>query len=201
MVSWPPNRPPNSTRKNIEMLPTYRVLNFGLAVLAAVGLFVLSTVTLLAQSGQLPSPTSHISDAAGVIDPQIKTRLETLLANLKEKTKIERYVVMVDTTDGIPIDEFSQRLANEWNIAGRNSRSKSLLLVVSAASKTSFTKFSRPAQTQLPEGVLGEMSYRMRGPLSDGRFSEAIDGGVRVFVNALAEKIGFNAADLEPSYA
>ena len=199
MVSWPPNRPPNSTRKNIEMLPTYRVLNFGLAVLAAVGLFVLSTVTLLAQSGQLPSPTSHISDAAGVIDPQIKTRLETLLANLKEKTKIELYVVMVDTTDGIPIDEFSQRLANEWNIAGRNSRSKSLLLVVSAASKTSFTKFSRPAQTQLPEGVLGEMSYRMRGPLSDGRFSEAIDGGVRVFVNALAEKIGFNAADLEPS--
>ncbi|HEX5836166.1 MAG TPA: TPM domain-containing protein [Pyrinomonadaceae bacterium] len=181
------------------MLPTYRVLNFGLAVLAAVGLFVLSTVTLLAQSGQLPSPTSHISDAAGVIDPQIKTRLETLLANLKEKTKIELYVVMVDTTDGIPIDEFSQRLANEWNIAGRNSRSKSLLLVVSAASKTSFTKFSRPAQTQLPEGVLGEMSYRMRGPLSDGRFSEAIDGGVRVFVNALAEKIGFNAADLEPS--
>jgi uncharacterized membrane protein YgcG/tetratricopeptide (TPR) repeat protein len=181
------------------MLPTYRVLNFGLAVLAAAGLFVLSTVTLLAQSGQLPSPTSHITDAGGVIDPQTKTRLETLLANLKEKTKIELYVAIVDTTNGQPIEEFSQRLANEWNIAGKNSRTKSLLLVVSAESKSSFTKFSRPAQTQLPDGVLGEMSYRMRGPLSEGRFTEAIDGGVHVFVNALAEKIGFNAADLEPS--
>jgi tetratricopeptide (TPR) repeat protein len=168
-------------------------------VLAAAGLFVLSTVTLLAQSGQLPSPTSHISDASGVLDAQTKTRLETLLANLKEKTKIEFYVAMVDSTDGKPIDEFSQRLANEWNIAGKNSRTKSLLLVVSAASKSSFTKFSRTVQGQLPEGVLGEMSYRMRGPLSEGRFTEAIDGGVHVFVNALAEKIGFNAADLEPS--
>lgn len=183
------------------MLPTYRVLNFGLAVLAAAGLFVLSTVTPLAQTGKLPSPTSHISDVAGVIDPQTKARLESLLVNLKEKTKIDLYVAMVDSTGDQPIDEFSQRLANEWNIAGRNTRTRSLLMVVSAASKSSFTRFSRTVQGQLPDGVLGEMSYRMRGPLSDGQFTEAIDGGVRVFVNALAEKIGFNAADLEPSSA
>lgn len=181
------------------MLPTYRVLNIGLAVLAAVVMFALSTVTPLAQSNQLPAPASFVTDPAGVIDPQTKTRLEGLLANLKEKTKIELYVAMVDTTDDKPIDEFSQRLANEWNIAGRNSRTKSLLLVVSAASKSSFTRFSRTVQGQLPEGVLGEMSYRMRGPLSEGRFTEAIDSGVRLFVNALAEKIGFNAADLEPA--
>ena len=189
--------PKTQRGKNIEMLPTYRVFNFGLAVLAAACLFALSTVTPLAQSSQLPSPTSHISDLAGVIDPKIKTQLEGLLANLKEKTKVELYVVMVDSTDGQPIDEFSQRLANQWDIAGRNTRTRSLLMVVSAASKSSFTKFSRPVQGQLPDGVLGEMSYRMRGPLSDGRFTEAIDGGVRVFVNALAEKIGFNAAELE----
>jgi uncharacterized membrane protein YgcG/tetratricopeptide (TPR) repeat protein len=190
---------PKLNTENIEMLPTYRVLNFGLAVLAVATLFTLSTVTPLAQSSQLATPASYITDPAGVIDPQTKTRLEGLLANLKEKTNIELYVAMVDATDGQPIDEFSQRLANEWNIAGRNTRTRSLLLVVSAASKNSFTRFSRTVQGQLPEGVLGEMSYRMRGPLSEGRFTEAIDGGVRTFVNALAEKIGFNAADLEPA--
>jgi uncharacterized membrane protein YgcG/tetratricopeptide (TPR) repeat protein len=174
-------------------------LNFGLAVIAAVGLFAFSTVQPLAQSSQLPAPTNHITDIAGVIDPQTKTRLDSLLVNLKEKTRIELYVAIVDTTDGQPIAEFSQRLANLWNIAGKNSRTKTLLLVVSAASKSSFTQFSRAVQTQLPDGVLGEISYRMRGPLSEGRFTEAIDGGVHVFVNALAEKIGFNAADLEPA--
>lgn len=181
------------------MLPTYRVLNFGLALLAAASLFALTTVTPLAQSTQLPSPTSHISDVAGVIDPDMKSRLETLLANLQEKTKIELYVAMVDTTNGEAIDVFSQRLANNWNIGAKTSRTKSLLMVVSAASKSSFTLTSRGAQLQLPEGVLGEMSYRMRGPLSDGRFTDAVVQGVHLFVNALAEKIGFNAADLETS--
>ena len=39
----------------------------------------------------------------------------------------------------------------------------------------------------------------MSGPLTDGRFAEAIDSGVHVFANALAEKIGFKVSDLETS--
>ena len=66
------------------MLPTYRVLKFGLAVFAAAGLFVLTTVSPLAQSNDLPLPTGHISDLANVIDPQTRNRLDSLLANLKE---------------------------------------------------------------------------------------------------------------------
>ena len=183
------------------MLPTYRVLNFGLAVFAAVGLFVLTTGTPLAQSGQLPSPTSHITDAAGVIDPQARSRLDSVLAALKQKTKIELYIATVDATGGQDIADFSQRLANDWNIGARNSRTKTLLLVICAATKNSFTQSTRAVQSQLPDGVLGEMSYRMRGPLSEGRFTEALEGGIYVFVNALAEKIGFNPADLEPATA
>ena len=179
------------------MLPTYRVLKFGLAVFAAAGLFVLTTVSPLAQSNDLPLPTGHISDLANVIDPQTRNRLDTLLANLKDKTKIELYVALVDSTGAEDISVFSQRLATKWNIAAKTSRTKTLLMVVSAASKSSFTQFSRAAQIQLPDGVLGEMSYRMRGPLSEGRFAEAISEGVHVFVNAVAEKIGFNAADLD----
>jgi tetratricopeptide (TPR) repeat protein len=183
--------------KIIEMLPTYRILHFIPAVFAAAVLFALSTATPLAQINQLPSPTSYITDPANVIDPQIRTRLESLLAGVKEKTKIELYVAVVETTGAADISAFSQKLANNWRIGAKNSPRKTLLLVISADSKSSFTQFSRAVQSQLPDGVLGEMSYRMREPLSDGRFTEAIDGGVRVFVNALAEKVGFNAADLE----
>ena len=52
-------------------------------------------------------------------------------------------------------------------------------------------------QRHLPDGVLGEMSYRMSGPLTDGRFAEAVDSGVHVFANALAEKVGFKVSDIE----
>lgn len=180
------------------MLPSYRLLKFGLALLAAAGLFTLTTVSPLAQSRQA-TPTTHISDPTGIIDQKMREQLEGLLTNLKDKTKVQLYVAVVEGTNGQALAEFSQRLANEWNVGAKNSRSKSLLLVISAESKSSFTQFSRSVQGQLPDGILGEMSYRMRAPLSEGRFGEALDGGIRLFVNALAEKIGFNAADLEPS--
>ena len=200
MVSWRPNRPPKlNTENKIEMLPTYRVLHFLPAVFAAFVLFALTTVSPLAQTNQLPSPTSYITDPGNVIDPQIRSRLENLLAGVKEKTKIELYVAVVETTGPADISAFSQKLAADWKIGAKNSPRKTLLLVISADSKTSFTQFSRSVQSQLPDGVLGEMSYRMRGPLTEGRLTEALDGGVRLFINALAEKAGFNAADLETS--
>jgi len=181
------------------MTPSYRVLTRLLTVIPAAGLFLLISANPFAQSNKLPAPASYISDFAGVIDSETKGRLENLLQKLKEKSTVELYVVVVDTTGAQEISDFSQQLARDWNIASKTTRSKTLLLVVSAASKTSFTQFSRTVRTSLPEGILGEMGYRMHGPLNDGRFAEALESGVRVFATALAEKIGFNVADLETS--
>jgi tetratricopeptide (TPR) repeat protein len=181
------------------MTPSYRLLSRLLTLIAAVGLFLLISANPLAQSNKLPAPGSFVSDFAGVIDSQTKTRLENFLQKLKEKSKIELYVATVESTGTQEISIFSQQLARDWNIGAKTSRTKSLLLVVSTGSKTSFTQFSRAAQTALPDGILGEMSYRMTGPLNDGRFAEAVDSGVHVFASAVAEKIGFNVSELETS--
>ena len=170
-----------------------------LTVIPAIGLFFLISANPFAQSNQLPAPSTHLSDFAGVIDADTKTRLESLLQGLKEKSKIDLYVAVVENTGAQEIAPFSQQLARDWNIGSKTGRTKSLLLVVSTASKSSFTQFTRTAQADLPDGVLGEMSYRMSGPLNDGRFAEAVDSGVHVFANALAEKIGFKVSDIEPA--
>ena len=168
-------------------------------MIPAISLFLLICANPLAQSNKLPAPASHVSDFAGVVDAQTKTRLESLLQKLKEKSKIDLYVAVVDTIGEQDISTFSHQLAREWNIGAPTTRGKSLLLVVSAASKTSFTQSSRTARPALPEGVLGEMQYRMQSLLSEGRVTEAVDSGVHVFANALAEKFAFNVADLEPA--
>ncbi len=183
------------------MSPSYRVIKRLLTVIPAVGLFLLLHANPFAQSTKLPAPTGHINDFAGVIDSETKGRLETLLQRLKEKSNFELYVATVDTTGTQEISAFSNQLARDWNIGTQTSKSKSLLLVVSAASKTSFTRFSRAAQLALPDGVLGEMTYRMQTPLSEGRFTEAVNSGLYVFANAVAEKIGIKVSDLEPSVA
>jgi uncharacterized protein len=181
-----------SKRTSRQLLTASR---YALIAFIAGGLFLLIHANQLAQSNQTPAPKSHFNDLAGVIETQTRTRLDGLLERLKEKSKIELYVAVVDTTDGIAVSEYSQRLAREWNVGAKTSRSKSLLLVISAASKTSFTQYSRAVQAELPDGILGEMTYRMSGPLSEGRFAEAVETGIYTFVNAVAQKVGFNAAN------
>ena len=178
------------------MKTIYRIFLY----LFALSVFLLVDTHIQAQSNvQLPSANGHVNDFAGVLDAQTKSRLESLLQNLKEKTKIDFYVAAVDTTGDRDIFDYSHQLSTEWNIGARNSGNKSLLLVISVASKTSFTQFSRMMQSSLPDGVLGEMSQRMRAPLSAERFSEALDTGVQVFVNAVAQKLGIAAQDLDSS--
>ncbi|HEU4770124.1 MAG TPA: TPM domain-containing protein, partial [Pyrinomonadaceae bacterium] len=179
------------------MTRIYRASRYLLTAIFAGGLFLLINATQLAQSNKLPPPKSHVSDLAGVVDAQTRTRLDGVLERLKEKSNIDLYVAVVDTTDGIDVSDYSQRLAREWNIGAKTSRSKSLLLVISAASKSSFTQFTRMVQNDLPEGVLGEVSYRMSAPLSEGRFTEAVEVGIYAFINAVAAKNGFDPVELE----
>ena len=179
------------------MIPSSRFVTRLLTLIPAVGLFLLVSANPFAQSTKLPAPSTHVSDFAGVIDSEAKNRIESLLQKLQDKSKVELYIAIVDSTGAQGLSDFSKQLATDWNIGAKTSRTKSILLVVSTASKTSFTQISRAVQTSLPEGVVGDMGYRMSGPLGDGHFTEAIDGGVHVFANALAEKIGFKLSDLE----
>ncbi|HEX7332168.1 MAG TPA: TPM domain-containing protein [Pyrinomonadaceae bacterium] len=181
------------------MVPSYRLISRLLTLITAVALFLLICVNPLAQSNKLPAPGSYVSDFAGVIDSATKTRLEDFLQKLKEKSNFELYVATVESTGDKEISKFSQQLATDWNIGAKTTRTKSLLLVVSTGAKTSFMQFSRSAQTALPDGILGEVSYRMSGPLNDGRFGDAVDSGIHVLAIAVAEKIGFNVSELETS--
>jgi len=167
-----------------------------ISIIAAI--LALLNVSQFAQTqSQLPRPTQHISDFAQVLEAGTRDRLETVLQNLKAKSKVDFYVAVVEGTGSQDLADYAGELASQWKLGAITSTNKSLLLVISVATKSSFTRFSRLVQRDLPDGVLGDMAQRMRSPLGAGDFSLALDDGVRFFVNAMARKIGFNADDLD----
>ncbi|HEV7798408.1 MAG TPA: TPM domain-containing protein, partial [Pyrinomonadaceae bacterium] len=142
-----------------------------------------------------------MNDFAGVVNEKTKQQLENILANVKLKTGIEFDIATVASTAGQDISDFSLQLAKDWNIGARTSAKKSLLLVIGVNEKTSFTRFSRSVQGDLPEGVLGEMGQRMRPQFEAGHFSEGLSTGVEHFVNALAQKLAFSTDDFDKAPA
>jgi len=129
-----------------------------LTLIPAVGLFLLVCANPFAQTTKLPAPSTHVSDFAGVIDNETKSRVESLLQRLQEKSKIALYIAIVENSGDQELSVFSKQLATDWRIGARTSRTNSLLLVISSSSKTAFTQVSNVVQRSLPDGVVGEMA-------------------------------------------
>ncbi len=149
---------------------------------------------------QLPSRASYVNDFAGIVEEKTKQRLEALLENVKQKVGIELDVVTVQTTGSQDIFDFSRQLAGTWDVGARNSVKKSLLLVVSVNEKSVFTQFSKSVQPELPEGILGELSQRLRWSINAGQFNQGLSDGVDHFVAALAKRFSLSVKDLDPTH-
>lgn len=168
------------------------LLSFTAALVLSVG------VSQFAQTKtQMPARTGHVNDFAGVVDEKTRLRLENILENVKQKTGIEFVIATVESTAGQDIFDFSRQLAMDWNIGARTSAKKSLLLVLAVKEKMSFTQFSKSVQSDLPEGVLGAMSQRMRALVNSGQFSEGLNAGVQHFVSSMAQQLAVNPADFD----
>jgi tetratricopeptide (TPR) repeat protein len=180
------------------MIKLHPTLRYSMVIILIGALLAFLNVSQFAQTQtKLPQPAQHVSDFAQVLDAATKERLETRLQNLKAQSKIDFYIAVVENTGEKDLSDFSGQLALQWKLGALTSNTKSLLLVVSVASKEAFTRFSRLVQRDLPEGVLGEMTQRMRVPLEAGNFSTAVDEGVHVFIDSVSKKIGFNLEDVD----
>lgn len=180
----------------------YRKAGLLVVICGAVGWVLASGINQGAQTTvQLPERTGHVNDFAHAIDDAKRQQLENTLENLKQKTGIQFDVAIVETTGGQDIFDYSQRLAQNWKVGGRNSTGKSLLLVLCVNEKTSFTQFSRAAQRELPEGVLGEMSQRLRGYLTSDRTTEGVVAAVDYFASSVAGARGLSVEELNAPVA
>ena len=108
------------------------------------------------EKSHFPARAGYVNDFAGVVDDATRQRLEVMLQNLKLRSGIDFGVATIQSTGAKDIFDVSRELASDWNWGARNSRKKSLLLVIAVDEKTAFTQFSRSVQPDLPEGILGE---------------------------------------------
>lgn len=145
----------------------------------------------------MPPREGSVTDFASVLDYNASKRLENMLANLKERAGIELALVTVKTTGGKEISDYSLQVAREWNIGTMQSKSNSLLLVVSTDDGKFFTQVSRRARGELPDGLIGEMGSRMRDPFGRGSYSEGLLAAVETFIAKLAERRGFSVEGMD----
>ncbi|HXT63243.1 MAG TPA: TPM domain-containing protein, partial [Pyrinomonadaceae bacterium] len=178
--------------------PTYNRRAIGL-LLILIGLSLTRAFAHGFAQEKLPPPSGHINDFAAVLASANKDRLESILEQLKGRTDIDLVVAVVKTAGREELYDYSLRLANEWNVGPRSAR-KTLLLVIAADNGKFFTQFSRPAQSALPDGLVGEMGRKMGPKLEANDYDGGLLAGVQTFVTGLGEAHNFTFADLDQQH-
>jgi len=154
----------------------------------------------IASTTASPSPLATIefvNDNAQVIDGSSKQRLETTLAALRERKKIDFAVVTVPSTGAQSARDYSLVLARERKTI-RNDETviAGLLLLVAVDDRNWHIQITRNLEADLTEEILTNLSAPMRDSFRQKRYGE----GIIKYVNALIaklEQINFSTATAE----
>lgn len=74
-------------------------------------------------------PTGFVNDYAKGLSVEVKQKLETELSNFQKETKHEIAVVTIESLKGDSIENFANKLFNEWGIGAKEKNGGVLLLL------------------------------------------------------------------------
>jgi len=152
-----------------------------------------SSLTKAETKNRFPAPSGFVNDFANIFDAESKQRLESVLAELKEKAKIEFAVVTVETTNGEPIFDYSLALAREWGVGPKDSsQGGGLLLLMAIKDRQWRLQVSRSLEKDLPDDVCKELGDQSKDLYQQGRYVEGVEKYVKALINRLEGVRGSN---------
>jgi len=138
----------------------------------------------------VPSPSTvkasgYVTDQAKVIDEATRKQLETTLAALKERKKIDFAVVTVSSTGAKSAFDYSLALARERRKDSLEANPAGLLLLVAVDDRNWHIQISNNLEPHLTKELLTNLSTPMTDSFKQKQYAE----GIRKYVNALIEKL------------
>jgi uncharacterized protein len=134
----------------------------------------------------LPAPTGFVNDYANVFDANEKRRLESLLTDLRDNSRIEFAVVTIKTTNGQPIFDYSLAVARGWGIGPKDtSIGGGLLLLLAVEDRQWRLQVSRSLEKDLPDDVCKELGDQSVELYRQGHY----DQGIVKYVNSIIQRL------------
>ena len=138
-----------------------------------------------AASPSTATATGYITDEAGVIDESTRKQLETTLAALKERKKIDFSVVTMRSTGDKSVRDHSLALARQRKSESIEENVSGLLLLVSVDDRKWHIQITRNLEAHLTNEILTNLSTPMTDSFRQKQYSE----GILKYVNAIIAKL------------
>lgn len=165
-------------------------------------LFPLLSILLLTvvSSGAVtfPKPEGYINDYAGVLSAGTKQQMESLSRSLEAATGAEVAVAIVSSTDGMPYQEYANRLYKQWAL-GKKGKDNGVLIFDAINERYFWIEVGYGMEgvvTDLQTGLIFEQVAKPS--LKDGNYDKAFSETQRALATLVASAAGVTLQDLQP---
>jgi len=132
-----------------------------------------------ADAQTLPKPTRKVGDFAGVLTPAGRAELQSLLTTLEEDTTAEVVVATTASLHGMSVEEYGNRVFNEWRI-GKAALDNGVLVLVAPAERQIRIEVGYGLEGVIPDALAGAIIRDDFLPgFRDGNYEAGILTGVR----------------------
>jgi len=165
-------------------------------------LFIIVFFPLSVFAQNLPQPEGWLNDFAGVISPEYKEKINSLISELEEKTTTEIAVVTINSISPYDEIEYARKLFDNWE-PGKKGKDNGVLILLAVKERRWRIETGYGIEGVLPDGLCGEIGRNYMVPyFKQAKYAEGLYYGVAAIVkevtkNAKTEIKGLEGVSLE----
>jgi len=160
-----------------------------LTVLLSAAAFALDTSKL--------QPHGYVNDFAHVLDPRSAQELEAYCANLEQKTGAQMAIVLVDSLDGEPIEDVTNKLFQQWGV-GKKSSDEGIMLLLAIKDHKQRAEIGYGLEPVITDADAGAILRGIRPILRQGDYGGALLAAAQEFGQQIAQSKGVTLDPARP---
>lgn len=165
--------------------PVSRLLLFGMAWIFSCGLALAQAPSAAPQFTPVPALTAPVMDVAGMLTPQQRSALESVLREYEQRTGSQIVILTVNSTAPEAIEQYGIRVADTWRI-GRKGIDDGVILIVAKDNPPSLRRLRIEAGRGVQGTVTDAQSKRILQDVIAPHFRQNdFYGGLAAGISAL----------------
>ncbi|MGE5197358.1 MAG: TPM domain-containing protein [Deltaproteobacteria bacterium] len=151
-------------------------------------LILFLSLSLSVRAQEVPQPQGWVNDFAGVITPEYKDKLNSLIYQVEQKTSSEIVVVTIDSISPYSEIDYARKLIDTWK-PGKKSKDNGVLVLLAIKERRWRIETGYGVEGILPDGLCGEIGRNYMVPLfKAGKYSEGLYNGVARIAQVIGGK-------------
>lgn len=138
----------------------------------------------------LPTPTNNIyvHDYTSTLSSKDYNNILSLGSELYNKTSVQQVVVLINSTNNVPIDDYANKLFRSWGI-GEKDKDNGLLILISLQDKKWRVEVGRGLEGVIPDALSNRVMESSLVPLfKQNKYSDGILNSYYEFSNIIANE-------------